>query len=210
MYRLSLFASIFPYCKQKSTYTCCLYEVHSVLKEKSCQYKQLFSCSAHTVTATVASPQQCSYQCARSLKRLARTSGFLSQRRNSRSGRVFLGCTHGRRKKRTFCSRSGAVCKLHMHEALAPSQHVLRPYSSRNLDVARRIYNYRLTWARRILLCAFGIVCNKWRSFHGEIDVCPDFCDVAVQNLLHTTQLCSSEKWLSVSGYFIRMSPREY
>jgi hypothetical protein len=34
MYPVLLFASIFPYSKQKSTYTCCLYEVHSVLKEK--------------------------------------------------------------------------------------------------------------------------------------------------------------------------------
>jgi hypothetical protein len=35
MYPVSLFASIFPYSKQKSTYTCCLCEVHSVLIEKT-------------------------------------------------------------------------------------------------------------------------------------------------------------------------------
>jgi hypothetical protein len=34
MYPVSLFASIFPYSKQKSTYTCCLCGVHFVLKEK--------------------------------------------------------------------------------------------------------------------------------------------------------------------------------
>jgi hypothetical protein len=40
-----LLASIFPYSKQKSTYTCCLCEVHSVLKEKKgCLHKQLFCC----------------------------------------------------------------------------------------------------------------------------------------------------------------------
>jgi len=33
MYPVSLFVSIFPYSKQKSTYTCSLCEVHSVLKE---------------------------------------------------------------------------------------------------------------------------------------------------------------------------------
>jgi len=65
-------------------------------------------------------------------------------------------------------------------EAFALS-HVLRPYSSRNLDVARRIYNYRLTRARRMVECAFGIVCNKWRTFHRAIDICPDFCDVIVK-----------------------------
>ena len=57
-YPLSLFAWSFPYSKQKSTNTCCLCEVHSVLKEKSCRYKQLFHFSARTFTATVLSPQQ--------------------------------------------------------------------------------------------------------------------------------------------------------
>jgi len=74
-----------------------------------------------------------------------------------------------------------SVCTLHKNEALALSQHVSWPYSSRNLDVARRTYNYRLTPARRILLCAFSIVCNKWRIFRRATDVCPDFCDVTVK-----------------------------
>jgi hypothetical protein len=58
IYPVSLFFFIFPYSKQKSTYTCCLCEAPSVLKEKSCQYKQLFCCSACTFTATVLSQQQ--------------------------------------------------------------------------------------------------------------------------------------------------------
>ena len=64
MYPVSLFASTFPYAKQKSTYTCCLCEVHSVLKEKSCPYKQLFSCQCAHVTATFLTPQLFSCQCA--------------------------------------------------------------------------------------------------------------------------------------------------
>jgi hypothetical protein len=43
-------------------------------------------------------------------------------------------------------------------EASALSQRVLRTYSSRNLDISRRIYNYRLTWSRRMVECAFGIL----------------------------------------------------
>ena len=37
------------------------------------------------------------------------------------------------------------------------------------------------------MLCAFGVVCNKWRIFHYTIDVCPDFCDVIVKTrcILH-------------------------
>jgi hypothetical protein len=72
-------------------------------------------------------------------------------------------------------------------EAFALSHHVLWPYPSGNLDVARRIYNYRLTRARRMVECAFGILCNKWRILHRAIDVCPDFCDVIVKTccILH-------------------------
>jgi hypothetical protein len=49
------------------------------------------------------------------------------------------------------------------------------------------IYNYRLTRARRIVECAFGTVCNKWRIFHCAIGVCPDFCNVTVKTycILH-------------------------
>jgi hypothetical protein len=50
------------------------------------------------------------------------------------------------------------------------------------------MYNYRLTRARRIVACAFGILCNKWRHFHHAIDVYPDFCDVIVKTcyILHS------------------------
>ena len=73
-------------------------------------------------------------------------------------------------------------------EAFALSQHVLRPYPSTNLDVARRMYNYRLTRARTMVEWAFGILCNKWRIFHRAIDLRPDFCDVIVKTccILHS------------------------
>jgi hypothetical protein len=72
-------------------------------------------------------------------------------------------------------------------EAFALSEHVLRPYRTRNLDIPKRIYSYRLTRARRMVECAFGILCNKWRIFHRAIDVRPDFCDVIVKTccILH-------------------------
>jgi hypothetical protein len=55
------------------------------------------------------------------------------------------------------------------------------------LNIARQIYNYRLTQARRMVECAFGTVCNKWRVFHCVTDVCPDFYDVTVKTccILH-------------------------
>ena len=64
-----------------------------------------------------------------------------------------------------------------LDKSFALSQQALRPYISRSLDVARRMYNYILTRSRRMVECAFGIPRNKWRIFHRAIDVSPDFCD---------------------------------
>jgi len=103
-----------------------------------------------------------------------------------------------------------SVCALHKHEPFAVSQHVLRQYSNRNLDVARRIYNYRLTRARRILLRAFGIVCNKWRIFHYTIDVCPDFCDLSVKTFCILHNFVHQRDGFQFQGILYEMSPREY
>jgi len=62
-------------------------------------------------------------------------------------------------------------------EAFALSEYVLRPYPSQKLTFLKRIYNYRLSRARRIIECTFGILANKWRIFHRPIDIKPDFCD---------------------------------
>lgn len=66
-------------------------------------------------------------------------------------------------------------------EAFALSDHVLRPYARKNLSQAKRVFNYRLTRARRMVECAFGILANKWRIFHRPIDVKPDFCDIIIK-----------------------------
>jgi hypothetical protein len=66
-------------------------------------------------------------------------------------------------------------------ETIVLSQQVLRLYFTRNLDIARSTYNYRLTRARRMVECAFGILCNKWRIVHRAIEVCQVFCDVIVK-----------------------------
>jgi hypothetical protein len=49
------------------------------------------------------------------------------------------------------------------------------------------MYNYILTRARRMVVRAFGMLCNKRRIFHRANDVHPDFCYVLVKTccLLH-------------------------
>ena len=62
-------------------------------------------------------------------------------------------------------------------ETFALSEHVLRPYPNKKLTCLKRIYNYRLSRARRIVECSFGILANKWRMFHRPIYVKPYICD---------------------------------
>jgi len=72
-------------------------------------------------------------------------------------------------------------------EAFALSEHVLRPYRNKKLTFLNRIYNYRLSRARRIVECSFGILANKWRIFNRQIYVKPNFCDNIIKacSVLH-------------------------
>lgn len=60
-------------------------------------------------------------------------------------------------------------------EAFGLHRHLLRPYGGSNLSVRKRIFNYRLSRARRFVKCAFGILSNKWRIFHRPPNVHPTF-----------------------------------
>uniref|UniRef100_A0A8C5LX18 DDE Tnp4 domain-containing protein n=1 Tax=Leptobrachium leishanense TaxID=445787 RepID=A0A8C5LX18_9ANUR len=60
-------------------------------------------------------------------------------------------------------------------EAFALSTNLLRPYGGRHLSEKKRIFNYRLSRARRYVECSFGILSNKWRILHRPLDVNVDF-----------------------------------
>lgn len=56
-------------------------------------------------------------------------------------------------------------------EAFGLLTNMLRQYAEKCLPVNKRIFNYRLSRARRYVECSFGILSNKWRIFHRPIDV---------------------------------------
>lgn len=67
-------------------------------------------------------------------------------------------------------------------EAFALHENLLRPYPRKNLDLKKKIFNMRLTRARRYVECAFGILANKWRVFHTPILVEPEFATLIVKS----------------------------
>jgi len=67
-------------------------------------------------------------------------------------------------------------------EAFAIHTNLLGPYTKRGLNNERRIFNYRLSRARRTVECAFGLLANKWRVLHTTILVSPKFVNDIVKS----------------------------
>lgn len=56
-------------------------------------------------------------------------------------------------------------------EAFSLSPNIMRPFSGKVLSDKKRVFNYRLSRARRNVESAFGILSNKWNIFHKAINV---------------------------------------
>jgi hypothetical protein len=72
----------------------------------------------------------------------------------------------------------GISSKINYHmigdDAFALSKTMMKPYPHRNLSKEKRIFNYRLLRARRVVENAFGILASRWPVFLTTIKVCPD------------------------------------
>lgn len=66
-------------------------------------------------------------------------------------------------------------------EAFGLSENLMRTYGGRGLTDNKRIFNYRLSRARRFIECTFGILVNKWRIFHRPMDVRKEFAIAIVK-----------------------------
>ncbi|XP_040207240.1 protein SLX4IP isoform X1 [Rana temporaria] len=67
-------------------------------------------------------------------------------------------------------------------EAFSLSNNIMKPYPKRGLDFNGKIFNYRLSRARRQVECAFGILANKWRIFQSTIQLKPSHVDMIVKS----------------------------
>lgn len=66
-------------------------------------------------------------------------------------------------------------------EAFGLSNQIMRPYAGKGLLRKKRIFNYRLSRARRYMECTFGILANKWRIFHRPMDTSVEFSEDIVK-----------------------------
>ncbi|CAI6370824.1 unnamed protein product [Macrosiphum euphorbiae] len=66
-------------------------------------------------------------------------------------------------------------------EGFGVSTKLLRPFGGKNLSVKKKIFNYRLSRARRYIECTFGILTNKWRIFHRPLNVSMELTEEIVK-----------------------------
>ncbi|KAM4049836.1 uncharacterized protein ACNLHF_011866 [Anomaloglossus baeobatrachus] len=66
-------------------------------------------------------------------------------------------------------------------EAFQLGTNLMKPYSCRNLNSSRRIFNYRLSRARRYVECTFGLMTSKWRVLLTAIQLKPENVDSVVK-----------------------------
>lgn len=59
-------------------------------------------------------------------------------------------------------------------DAFPLGKHLMKPYPSKNLSEEKRIFNYRLSRARRISENAFGLLAARFRIFHTVISLKPE------------------------------------
>ncbi|XP_068135055.1 uncharacterized protein [Hyperolius riggenbachi] len=72
-------------------------------------------------------------------------------------------------------------------EAFSLDDHILRPFSQNSYSKEKKVFNYRLSRARRVAENAFGLLSNRFRIFRTTINISPHKIELVVMAccLLH-------------------------
>lgn len=68
-------------------------------------------------------------------------------------------------------------------EAFALKKNFMKPFSQRELDHDKKIFNYRLSRARRVIENVFGIMVSRFRIFQAPINL-------SLHNINHVVMAC--------------------
>ena len=82
-------------------------------------------------------------------------------------------------------------------------QWLQKPYGGRDLSERQRIYNYRISRARRTIENAFGVLSARWRIFHCAIRADVQTVDLIVKAAIgrHNYLLCTENAHYIPSGF---------
>ncbi|XP_024876786.1 protein ALP1-like [Temnothorax curvispinosus] len=89
-------------------------------------------------------------------------------------------------------SETETPCFFVGDDAFQLTRNMMKPYAGRNLSQIQKIFNYRLSRARRTIENAFGILASRWRVFRKPICMNPVTVDkivmacVCLHNFLKT------------------------
>ena len=81
-------------------------------------------------------------------------------------------------------------------DAFALKPFLMKPYPQQDLDLERRICNYRFSRARRIVENVFGLLANRWRIFRAPIPLQPNKVEIVTMAVvtLHNWLIKGSSK----------------
>ena len=65
-------------------------------------------------------------------------------------------------------------------DAFALKKYLMKPYAGQLLDFEKKVFNYRLSRARRIVENAFGILVSRFRIFEKPIPLLPEKIDKVI------------------------------
>lgn len=89
-------------------------------------------------------------------------------------------------------------------DAFAMKPYLLKPYPFRGQPAHNRVFNYRLSRARRVVENAFGLIANRFRILRKPIELCPEKTTVIVSAIcvLHNFLLSHGSKFYAPPGTF--------